>query len=273
VRYGNDKDFGWQAEPNLTDTGLSEGTQYGYKVQAKDARDNMTAFSVIGYAKTGEDTTPPDPSPMTWATVPTGISTSEITMTATEANDPCGVEYYFTETSHHNGGSDSGWQSSPTYTDDGLDANTAYTYKVKARDLSVNQNPTDQSDAKQAKTLAQEVQPVVDHNAPTYTPTSNGIWVTPPYVYYDGSVYYYHYMTAVAATDDQSPPVWYYFDCTSGNGIDSDWIIGTGANVTYIAGPFTSYNHSTYRVIIKDSATPPNQVISTKWNTLYGLIP
>jgi hypothetical protein len=278
VRYssaiGGNLDFGWQLEPNLTDTGLENKKQYGYKVRAKDARGNMTAFSVIGYAVPGEDTLAPEPNPMEWAEVPTAISSSEIRMTAADitSTEPCGVQYLFVEISDGNGGSNSDWQTSPIYIDDGLDPCTTYTYQVKARDLSPNHNETGLSVAESATTFGSGG-PTADTNAPTYTPTANGIWVTIPYVYYDGSVYYYHYMTAVAATDAESPPVWYYFDCTYGNGIDSGWMVGTGADVTYIAGPFTSYNHSTYRVLIKDSATPPNQVESTNWNTLYGEVP
>ena len=61
-------------------------------------------------------------------------------MTATTATDVSGVEYYFECTA--GGGNDSEWQDSATYEDTGLTLNTTYTYKVKARDKSVNQNET-----------------------------------------------------------------------------------------------------------------------------------
>jgi hypothetical protein len=89
------------------------------------------------------DTTPPTPDPMTWATAPTGLTTTSITMTATTASDQSGVEYYFDETSGNPGGTDSGWQDSESYTDTGLDPSpTQYCYSVQARDKSVNQNTT-----------------------------------------------------------------------------------------------------------------------------------
>ena len=44
------------------------------------------------------------------------------------------VEYYFEETSGNPGGSDSGWQTSASYTDSGLTASTQYTYTVRMRD-------------------------------------------------------------------------------------------------------------------------------------------
>jgi hypothetical protein len=98
------------------------------------------------------DANPPTPSPMTWASAPAAASSSSITMTATTASDPSGVEYFFDETSNHPGGSDSGWQNSPTYTDMGLSASTTYTYTVKARDKSSAQNATLASSAASATT-------------------------------------------------------------------------------------------------------------------------
>ena len=40
------------------------------------------------------DTVAPTPNPMTWASVPAAVSSSSITMTATTASDPSGVEYF-----------------------------------------------------------------------------------------------------------------------------------------------------------------------------------
>ena len=73
---------------------------------------------------------------------PYATGDSSIAMEATTASDGSGVEYYFAETSGNPGGSDSGWQDSPTYEDTGLDPNTQYSYQVKARDKSINQNET-----------------------------------------------------------------------------------------------------------------------------------
>ncbi|MHC4132692.1 MAG: polysaccharide lyase domain-containing protein [Planctomycetota bacterium] len=89
-----------------------------------------------------EDTFPPTPDPMTWLIVPVAIPGNEIVMTATTAADASGVEYYFDETTGGPGGTDSGWQDSPSYTDTGLSDGTQYCYKVMTRDKSVNQNAT-----------------------------------------------------------------------------------------------------------------------------------
>jgi len=75
-----------------------------------------------------------------FADVVAGNSSNAVTMTATAATDPSGVEYYFTCTA--GGGNDSGWQDSSSYTDTGLSAGTEYTYTVTARDRSSNQNTT-----------------------------------------------------------------------------------------------------------------------------------
>ena len=97
------------------------------------------------------DVTPPDPNPMTWQSAPQAASRSSITMTASAASDASGVEYYFTCTG--GGGHNSAWQDSEVYTDTGLTANTAYTYSVKARDKSSNQNATLPSTEATATTL------------------------------------------------------------------------------------------------------------------------
>jgi photosystem II stability/assembly factor-like uncharacterized protein/Tfp pilus assembly protein PilX len=98
----------------------------------------------------GSDTDPPTPDPMTWESPPAPAGPTSITMTATTATDPSGVEYYFECTS--GGGNDSGWQDSPTYVDTGLTPATSYTYRVKARDKSSNQNETGWSSEESATT-------------------------------------------------------------------------------------------------------------------------
>jgi hypothetical protein len=135
-------DSGWQNDATYEDTGLSSSTQYSYRVKARDksSNQNATAYSTSKSATTDSpDTTAPTPDPMTWATEPYAVSSTSISMTATTATDASGAEYYFDETSGNPGGSDSGWQDSTTYADTGLDPDTTYSYKVKARDKSTNQ--------------------------------------------------------------------------------------------------------------------------------------
>ncbi|HDZ69234.1 MAG TPA: hypothetical protein ENH43_02310, partial [Phycisphaerales bacterium] len=111
-------DSGWQTGRTYTDTGLSEATEYTYRVQARDESpsQNTTALSDPNSATT-IDVTPPTPDPMTWATVPYATGATSISMTATSAIDNSGgtVEYYFTCTA--GGGNNSNWQLSTTYED------------------------------------------------------------------------------------------------------------------------------------------------------------
>ena len=160
---------GYYMPINLSSTGLANmmrrwptTTEGNYYVFAKvwvtdgspsdpDSSDNVTrtnsTVSVVNV-----DTTPPSPSPSTWATQPYATSSSSIKMTASTASDPSGVEYYCDETSGNPGGSDSGWQDSPIYEDTGLSANTSYTYRVRTRDKSPNQNTGTWSTSKSAVT-------------------------------------------------------------------------------------------------------------------------
>jgi chitodextrinase len=75
---------------------------------------------------------------------------TSISMIATTASDPSGVEYYFEciEDPAH----DSDWQDSTVYTDTGLSPDTTYTYKVIAQDKSADQNETAASDEASATT-------------------------------------------------------------------------------------------------------------------------
>jgi exo-poly-alpha-galacturonosidase len=148
----------WSTDPNYTDNGLTIGLSYGYRVKARDAQLNETGWSIIGYALPGEDTTPPVPSPMIWATAPYAASSTSITMVAiTAIDDNYGVEYYFTCTA--GGGHSSNWQSGTTYTDTNLTPSTLYTYTVKARDMSPAQNETAVSSPASATTDADTTPP------------------------------------------------------------------------------------------------------------------
>jgi hypothetical protein len=146
----------WQDSPVFSDTGLTQNTTYGYTVTVRDKTPTQYTgdpSTPVLFATTPTlDTDPPNPDPMTWATVPTKIGYSAITMTATTATDTSGVEYFFEETTGNPGATDSGWQDSPTYTDTGLNPNTTYTYTVIARDKSGAQNETDPSTAESATT-------------------------------------------------------------------------------------------------------------------------
>ncbi|MBN1868214.1 hypothetical protein JW916_13090, partial [Candidatus Sumerlaeota bacterium] len=142
--------------PETRGTVPEASTYYAYSLDpATSVPAIVMAGAGAGILGTQDDVTPPTPDPMTWDTPPYATGSSMIAMTATTATDPSGVQYYFanlTSPAH-----DSGWQDSPSYTDEVLDSLTQYTYTVKARDKSANQNETAASEALSATTTAPPV--------------------------------------------------------------------------------------------------------------------
>jgi len=117
---------------------------------------NGTSSIYANYTPGGgpPDTDPPEPLTATWDSPPSAVDYSTITMTASEATDTSGVQYYFDETSDNPGGTDSGWQMSRTYTDYGLSPETEYTYKIQTRDMSPSNNAGNWSTSESATTDA-----------------------------------------------------------------------------------------------------------------------
>ncbi|UCE98853.1 MAG: hypothetical protein JSV82_06605 [Planctomycetota bacterium] len=243
---GDGNDSGWQDETTYVDVGLVPSTQYSYRVQARDKslNQNTTAWSSTESATTlSADTTAPTPDPMTWATVPYATGAYSIEMVATTATDENGVEYYFECTAGD--GNDSGWQDSPVYENTGLSPNTPYSYRVQARDKSINQNTTGFSGVESATTDA------ADSTAPSPDPMT---WAVVPYAIGSSIIS----MTATTATDVSG--VEYYFECTAGGGNDSDW----QDNTDYTDIGLDPNNQYSYRVQARDKS--PNQN-ATAWST------
>jgi autotransporter-associated beta strand protein len=133
----NTTNSGWITGTSWQQTGLAAGN-YSYRVKARNGLGEETAWSepVVAALTASGDITPPAPSPMTFSTPPYATDENTITMTATTASDVNGVEYEFENTS--GGGSSSGWQSSPVFTDGELSPSTEYGYRVRARDSAGN---------------------------------------------------------------------------------------------------------------------------------------
>jgi hypothetical protein len=137
-------DSNWQSSSTYQDTGLTPSTQYTYQVRTRDqsSNNNTGGWSTTQSATTnaGSDNSAPTPDPLTWATMPQAAGSTTISMAASTASDPSGVEYFFDCVAGDSGGTDSGWQASATYVDTGLTPSTQYTYRVRARDQSTNYN-------------------------------------------------------------------------------------------------------------------------------------
>ncbi len=110
----------------------------------KDGLVNIIDYGIFARHFKEQDTTAPEPNPMTWAVAPRSAGATSITMTATTAYDSSTgrfVQYYFEASG---GGHSNGWQDSPTYTDT-VATGVQCGYKVKARDTSFGYNETEWS--------------------------------------------------------------------------------------------------------------------------------
>ncbi len=133
-------------------TGSSNYTNYG----------SLGQYFIEGLLPVNTDDTPPSPNPMGWTLSPEAAGSDSIRMEAvTAVDDTSAVEYYFACTAGGNGCVDSGWGSSPAYTLRGLDADSTYSFSVKARDAWGNE--TNRSVAASATT---EAAPEVAINLP-----------------------------------------------------------------------------------------------------------
>ncbi|UCG57839.1 MAG: right-handed parallel beta-helix repeat-containing protein [Phycisphaerales bacterium] len=135
----------WQDSPVYEATSLAKGI-YKFVVSARDKspKQNTTAQS----AEVTVDLQAPTPDPMKWASdgkpkeVYRGGGWQDYwaEMTAEEAHDPVGVEYYFECTSQP--GFSSGWQVDPYYEVQVGRQGQRHRFRVKARDLSPSRNET-----------------------------------------------------------------------------------------------------------------------------------
>jgi hypothetical protein len=188
------------------------------------------------------DATPPNPDPMTWASVPTAVSETEITMTATEAINPEGgaVQYRFNNTTLV---TNSGWQSSPIFIDTGLTFSTEYFYTVEARDGF--QNTTDPSTP--AVSATTDAQDLTAPPTPAFTIAPNALSFSEIT------------MTVGAVVDPEGNDVEYYFTCTSGGGHDSGWQASLNYTDRWLT-PSTAYE---YTVKSRDLSPSMNESLAS----------
>ncbi|OHB80394.1 MAG: hypothetical protein A2Z25_13355 [Planctomycetes bacterium RBG_16_55_9] len=190
------------------------------------------------------DATAPKPDPSRWETEPYLSSGSSITMEAELAFDAWGwdVEYYF-DCIDDAGCHDSGWQTSPTYTDTALASDVEFGYRVRTRD-GVQWIPDDGTDEPGNKTEWSEIRYAGHDNIPPVpAPYIQTITAASP-----TSIS----MVATTAYDDSG--VEYYFDNVVGNGHDSGWIAGPNYTDVNLA-PDMEYG---YRVRARDRSSAQN---------------
>ncbi|MGO4494795.1 discoidin domain-containing protein [Paenibacillus sp. 2RAB27] len=124
---------GTSTTTSYNDTGLTASTAYSYTVKAKDAATNLSVASNTASATTQA------PSDTQAPTTPTGLtataaSNSQINLSWTASTDNVGV----TEYNVYRDGTLVGSSTSPSYSDTGLSASTAYSYTVRAEDAAAN---------------------------------------------------------------------------------------------------------------------------------------
>jgi len=209
---------GWQESSRWEDISggsLDPDTVYGYRVRTRDERGNLTEWSVVRYAMTGQ---PETAEPPNWV-LPYTATSDSIEMEAT-TSDPNGIgyiEYYFDELSGNPGGSSSGWQNSPSYTDLSLEPNTSYIYRVKAFDE--NGNETDWSSELLATTLEVTEEPN-EPNEPNEPPELIAPVILDASQQQVGS-WVHHVITARAAPEDA---LYFRFVCLDAGGVSSIWV-------------------------------------------------
>jgi len=110
---------------------LANGVYTNYATVTDNLSSNAT--SATNTFTVAADTTAPTPDPMGFAVAPASLDTNMIVMTASNATDVLSppVLYYFVNTTNTD---NSGWISSPVWTNTGLTEGTTYGYQVKARD-------------------------------------------------------------------------------------------------------------------------------------------
>lgn len=138
----------WQDSSIYEVTSLPKDT-YKFVTRSRDKSPNQ---NTTGYsAEAAVDIQPPTPDPMGWEVEPYKFRGSggtfdwRATMTATEAADEAGVQYYFECTNEP--GFSSGWQNERTWTVRVGGQHVLAVFRVKARDMSPAQNETGWSSA------------------------------------------------------------------------------------------------------------------------------
>jgi chitodextrinase len=128
---------------SYSDTGLTAGTVYRYRVGARDAAGNRSSYSAIVNATTSTapvDTTAPSvPSNVSG----TAASSSQINLAWTASTDNVGVTGYFIERCQGSSCSSFAQIATSTavaYSNTGLTASTTYRYRVGATDAAGNRS-------------------------------------------------------------------------------------------------------------------------------------
>ena len=224
---------------SFTDNGLTPSTSYSYRVRAADAAANVSVYSAIATAATS---TPPDTQPPTapGTPVPSGVSSTQITVTWSASTDDVGVTGYTLERCAGVGCSSFAaiaTQSGLSFADTGLTPSTSYSYRVRAADAAANVSAYSAT-----ATTATSAAP--DTQAPTAPGTPATLSVSSTQIT----------VTWSASTDDVGV-TGYTLERCAGVGCSSFAAIGTQSGLSFGDTGLTPSTSYSYRVRATDAAS------------------
>lgn len=218
-----------------SDTALTAGTSYSYRVRATDAAANLSSYSNTATATTTADTEPPTaPSNLT----ATAVNSSQMTLSWTGSTDESGLHGYSIErciTASCSFIEISPYTTSTIFNDAGLSAGEGYSYRVRASDSVGNLSAY--------SNIASASTPPEDTQAPT-TPTNlaaseaGGTKIN---------------VSWSASTDDIAVTAYLVERC-QGNGCASFTQIASTGGVAYSDAGLSAGSSYTYRVRATDAA-------------------
>jgi chitodextrinase len=227
-----------------SDTGLTASTAYTYRVRAVNAGNNVSDYSAtVGSTTSGSggggDTTPPSaPSGLT----ATANSSSQITLTWSAATDNVGVTGYLLERCQGASCTSFGQIATPSttsYSDTGLSASTAYSYRVRATDAAGNLGAysTIASATTSASGGGSDTQPPTAPTSLAASPGGTGTTVT----------------LSWGASTDNVGVTGYLVERCPGSGCSNFAQIATPAGTAYTDGGLNPSSSYTYRVRARDA--------------------
>ncbi|GFZ31506.1 hypothetical protein CSC2_20320 [Clostridium zeae] len=215
--YRNGVKVGTTSELFYTDTGLSSSTTYTYTVKAVDTSSNLSDASLGVDATTSIDTVPPTAPSGLVVTSTKGWSITLSWNASTDNGTLAGYDIYCN-------GNKIGSSTSTSYICEGLQINTEYVFKVKARDSGGN--ISEESNSVTGKTLNDDYGDSFD--TATNIDTGKVKSATANY-YYDDD-----YFSFIAPRDGQ-----YIIKITNGIG---EYLYLYNKDRNYIAGNYNSTN-------------------------------
>jgi len=127
------------AGTTFSDTGLTNGTSYSYRVRATDAAANLSGYSNTASATTVDTQAPTAPSALT----ATAAGSSQVNLSWTASTDNVGVTNYLIERCQGSGCAtfaQVATAATTTFSNSGLAPGTSYSYRVRATDAAGNQS-------------------------------------------------------------------------------------------------------------------------------------